>query len=51
MVLARTSRDVHAKSGPRASDALAAAIDTVEPAILADMKSPGDWRPVGTMCQ
>ena len=51
MILARASRDAHAKGGPRASDALAAAIDAVEPAILADMKSPSDWRPVATACQ
>jgi hypothetical protein len=51
MILARSSRDAHAKSGPRASDALAAAIGVMEPAILADMKSPSDWRPVGTSCQ
>jgi hypothetical protein len=51
MILARASRDAHAKSGPRASDALAAAIDAMEPAILADMKSPGDWQPVATACQ
>jgi hypothetical protein len=51
MILARASRDNHAKSGPRASDALSAAIDAVEPAILADMKSPSDWRPVGAACQ
>lgn len=51
MILARASRDAHAKGGPRASDALAAALDAVEPGILADMKSPGDWRPSGTACQ
>jgi hypothetical protein len=51
MILARASRDAHAKGGPRAPDALSAAIDAVEPAILTDMKSPGDWRPVGTVCQ
>jgi hypothetical protein len=51
MILARAARDAHAKGGPRVSDALATAIDAVEPAILADMKSPGDWRPVGTACQ
>ena len=51
MILARASRDAHAKGGPRASDALSAAIDAVEPAILADMKSPSDWRPVGAACQ
>jgi hypothetical protein len=51
MILARSSRDAHAKSGPHASDALAAAIDAVEPAILAYMKSPDDWRPAGTACQ
>ncbi len=51
MILARTSRDIHAKGGPRPSDALSAAIDATEPAILADMKSPADWRPVATACQ
>jgi hypothetical protein len=51
MILGRTSRDIHAKGGPHPSDALSAAIDATEPAILADMKSPGDWRPVGTTCQ
>jgi hypothetical protein len=51
MILARASRDAHAKSGPNASDAIATAIDAVEPAILADMKSPSDWKPVGTACQ
>lgn len=51
MILARASRDAHAKSGPRASDAISAAIDAVDPAILADLKSPSDWRPVNTACQ
>lgn len=51
MVLARSARDAHARGGPRASDVLAGAIDAAEPAILADMKSPDDWRPVGTTCQ
>jgi hypothetical protein len=51
MILARASRDAHGKGGPRASDALSAAIDAVEPAILADMKSPSDWRPVSAACQ
>jgi hypothetical protein len=51
MLLARASRDAHAKGGPRASDALAAAIEAVQPAILADTKSPSDWRPVGAACQ
>jgi hypothetical protein len=51
MLLGRASRDVHAKGGPRASDALASAIDATGSAILADMKSPSDWRPAGTSCQ
>jgi hypothetical protein len=51
MILSRASRDAHAKGGPQVADALASAIDAVEPAILADMKSPGDWRPAGTACQ
>jgi len=51
MLLARGFRDGHAKGGPRASDALASAIDAAEPAILAEMRSQGDWRPAGTSCQ
>jgi hypothetical protein len=51
MVLGHAFHDAHARSGPRAFDAIASAIDVVEPAVLADMKSPGDWRPVGTSCQ
>jgi hypothetical protein len=51
MILARASRDAHAKGGPRASDALSAAIDAMQPAILSDLKSPSDWRSVGAACQ
>jgi len=51
MLVARSSRDNHAKGGPRVADALAGAIDGAAAAILADMKSPSDWRPVGTSCQ
>jgi hypothetical protein len=51
MLLGRTSRDVHARGGPRAMDALVSAIDAAGPAILADTKSPPDWRPVGGTCQ
>jgi hypothetical protein len=51
MVLSRTSRDVHARSGPRAADALASAIDASQAAILMDMKSPADWRSASTSCQ
>jgi hypothetical protein len=51
MLLGRTSRDVHARGGPRAMDALASAIDAAETAILADTKSPSDWRPPGGTCQ
>jgi hypothetical protein len=51
MVLSRAFRDSHARGGPRASDALTSAIDAAEPAILADMRTQGDWRPVATSCQ
>jgi len=51
MLLARSSRDSHARGGPGASDALSGAIDAMQSGILADTKSPGDWRPVGTSCQ
>jgi hypothetical protein len=51
MVLARAVRDSHARGGPRAADAMTSAIDAAEPAILADMKTQGDWRPAATSCQ
>jgi hypothetical protein len=51
LMLARISRDAHARGGPRAVDALASAIEATRGAILADMKSPGDWRPPNTSCQ
>jgi hypothetical protein len=51
MLLGRTSREVHARGGPRAMDALVSAIDAAETAILADTKSPPDWRPPGGSCQ
>jgi hypothetical protein len=51
MVVGREFRDAHARSGPRASDALASAIEQTRAAILVDMKSPRDWRPAGTSCQ
>lgn len=51
LMLGRGFRDAHARSGPRASDALASAIEYTQAAILVDMKSPGDWRPAGTSCQ
>jgi hypothetical protein len=50
MVIGRTVRDAHARGGPRALDALVAAIDAARPAILADMRSPRDWRPAGNSC-
>jgi hypothetical protein len=51
MVLGRAFRDVHARGGPSAPDALGAAIDASHAAILADMKSRPDWRPAATLCQ
>jgi hypothetical protein len=51
MILGRTFRDAHARGGPFAPDALASAIDASRAAILADMKSPADWRPAGSPCQ
>ena len=51
MILGRTFRDAHARGGPFAPDVLASAIDATRAAILADMKSPGDWRPAGASCQ
>ena len=51
MLIGHTFHDVHAGGGPRASDALASAIDAAQTAILADTKSPPDWRPAGTSCQ
>jgi hypothetical protein len=51
MVLARGFGQTHARGGPRASDALATAIETARGAILADMNSPPDWRPAGASCK
>jgi hypothetical protein len=51
MLIGRTFHDAHARGGPRAADALASAIDAAEIAILADTKSPPDWRAAGTSCQ
>lgn len=51
MLLGRAFRDAHARGGPRAMDALATAIDAAQTAILADTRSPPDWRPAGTSCQ
>lgn len=51
MMLGRTFRDAHARSGPHASDALSSAIDATQAAILTDMKSPIGWRPGGASCQ
>ena len=43
-------RNAHAKGGPPAGDALAAAIEDVRVPILADTHSPPDWRPVAAAC-
>jgi hypothetical protein len=51
LMLGRVFRDAHARGGPRAADALASAVEASRAAILADMKSPGDWRPPATSCQ
>ena len=51
MILGRAFRDAHAHGGPFVRDALASAIDATRAAILADMKSPTDWRPAQTLCQ
>jgi hypothetical protein len=51
MLLGRGFRDAHARGGPRVTDALVSAIDATQTAILADTKSPPDWRPAGTACQ
>jgi hypothetical protein len=51
MLIGHTFHDAHARGGPRAADALASAIDAAQTAILADTKSPSDWRPAGTSCQ
>ena len=51
MLLGRGFRDAHARSGPRAADALASAIDAAQAAILGDTKSLGGWRPTTTSCQ
>jgi hypothetical protein len=51
MMLGRAFRDAHARGGPRAADALASAIDANQAAVLAETKSPGDWRPAATSCQ
>jgi hypothetical protein len=50
MVLGRAVRDAHGRGGPRAFDALTSAIGGAGAAILADMRSPADWRPAGTSC-
>jgi len=51
MILGRAFRDTHARSGPRASDALPLAIDQAQGAILTATKSPQGWRPAATSCQ
>jgi hypothetical protein len=51
MLIGHTFHDAHARGGPRAADALASAIDAAQTAILADTKSPPDWRPASTSCQ
>lgn len=51
MLIGHLLHDTHARGGPRASDALASAIDAARDALLADTKSPPDWRPAGTSCQ
>jgi hypothetical protein len=51
LMLGRTFHDAHARGGPPASEVLATAIDAARAGILADLKSPGDWRPVATSCQ
>jgi hypothetical protein len=51
MVLGQSFRDAHAKSGPRAGDALTSAIAATQNSVLADMKSPRDWRPVIASCK
>ncbi len=51
LMLGRTFHDAHARGGPPASQVLATAIDAARVAILADLKSPADWRPVATSCQ
>jgi hypothetical protein len=51
MVLDHAFAAAQAKGGPRVPDALASAIEAAEPAILAEMKSPPDWRPASASCQ
>jgi hypothetical protein len=51
LMLGRRFHDAHARGGPPAADALASAIEASRAAILADMKSPPDWRPAATSCQ
>ena len=51
MILGRGFREAHARSGPFAPVAMASAIDVTRAGVLADTKSPGDWRPANTSCQ
>jgi hypothetical protein len=51
LMLGRAFRDSHARGGPRAADVLASAIEASRAAILAEMRSPGDWRPAANSCQ
>jgi hypothetical protein len=50
IVLGVAFRDAHARGGPRAAEALASAIDAAATSILAETKSPRDWRPTATSC-
>jgi hypothetical protein len=50
LILGTGFRDAHARGGPPAADALAAAIDAASAAILAETRSPRDWRGAGASC-
>ncbi len=50
LILGPGARDAHAKGGPRAAAALAAAIEAARPTILTSTRSPTDWRPTITPC-
>jgi hypothetical protein len=50
MVLGRAFHDAHARGGPVVADVLASAIDATRASVLAETKSPPNWRPAATPC-
>lgn len=50
-ILARGFRDVHARGGPAAGDAVAIAIDRTRDTMLSAAQTQRDWRPAAGSCQ